>query len=71
MGQGTIREELLCRSMDIIYRCSLLCSNFHYYEQYNVVDILLEFRNDISHLKDNTANITALFTVVHLMFRAK
>eukprot|EP00794_Sanderia_malayensis_P016713 gene16713-18407_t len=65
--KGSVREELMSRSMDIVYNCCKLSANHKYYLEINAVDVLVQLRKDTNHLEGNDTNATALLTLGYLI----
>eukprot|EP00794_Sanderia_malayensis_P016714 gene16714-18408_t len=65
--KGSVREGLMCVSMDIVYNCCKLSANHKYYLEVNAVDVLVQLRKDTNHLEGNDTNATALLTLGYLI----
>ena len=64
--QDTFREELLKRSLDVVYNCCKVPSNHIYYEEAKAVDALLKIREKTKG-HQNEADITALLALGYLL----
>lgn len=64
--KGSVRKEMLERSLDIVYNCCKLPTNHKYYEDANVVDALVKIREETSQ-QQNEPDITALLTLGYLI----